>query len=73
MFNFSYSNALLNMMQILPVWLDIPVAGTPGMSRCLYEARERPIGPSRSVDLVRNTYNALGEASLLCGIQCLGI
>ena len=26
MFNFSYSAALLNMMQILLVWLDIPVA-----------------------------------------------
>ena len=33
MFNFSYSAALLNMMQILPVWLDIPVADTPGMAR----------------------------------------
>ena len=33
MCNFSYSAALLNMMQILPVWLDIPVADTPGMAR----------------------------------------
>ena len=33
MFNFSYSAALLNMVQILPVWLDIPVAGTPRMAR----------------------------------------
>ena len=33
MFNFSYSAALLNIVQILPVWLDIPVAGTPRMAR----------------------------------------
>ena len=32
MFNFSYSAALLNMMQI-PVWLDIPVVDIPGMAR----------------------------------------
>ena len=34
MFNFSYSGALLNMMQILLVWLAIPVADTPGMAQC---------------------------------------